>query len=124
MLMFAEFEDEFVQFENYVKAYWKLETCERFCLSIRTNKVESFFSTRLFYVPKNLKFPRSYRVKMKLCALRWNETHISSSYKKVYGDNGVNHRKHWHRNIHEKVLKDYPSHKYIENRGKWKRRKL
>ena len=122
MLKFTQFQEEFQKFENYIKAYWKLKTCERFCLSIRTNSVESFFATRLFYVPKNTKFPKSYSVKIKICALRWNEKHISDCYKKIHGDTGVNYRKNWHRKIHQKVIQDYATHKYVEKRGR--KRKL
>ena len=57
---------------------------------------------------------------MKACALRWNETHISICYKKVYGDSGNEYRKNWHRNVHQKVFRMYPCHKYIERRGRQK----
>ena len=52
MLNSVDFETEFIELEKYIKQVWSLETCNRFSLSIRTNTVESFFATRLFYVPK------------------------------------------------------------------------
>ena len=50
ILSTCEFEKEFEHFEKYIKAYWSLKTCEQFYMSIRTNAVESFFATPLFYV--------------------------------------------------------------------------
>ena len=113
----SEFQTEFRQLEEYVKACWSLETCKYFNLSVRTNSVESYFSKRLYYVPKNLKFKKTYRTKIKLSAMTWNETHISNQYLKIYGDTGKEYRRNWHRNIHQKVFTKYPYHEYIEKRG-------
>ena len=57
-LQSSTFEDEFSQFEKDIQTCWSLKMCEQFYLSVRTNMVESFFATRLFYVPKNLKFKK------------------------------------------------------------------
>ena len=113
-----DFETEFKKLEKEIKQLWSLETCNRFSLSVRTNMVESFFATRLFYDPKNMKFPINYRAKMSICGMSWNEKHISECYRKKYGETGINYRKNWHQNIHERVLRKNPSHKYLERRGR------
>ena len=114
----AGFENEFCKFEDYIKQYWSLKVCKRFCLSVRTNTVESFFSTRLFYVPKHLKFLRTYHAKMQICALTWNELHISDRYKKLWGASGIDLRKNWHQRVHARVFNEYQSKKFIEGRGR------
>ena len=78
--------------------------------------VESFFATRLNYVPKNLFFSKTYEVKMKTCALHWNESHVSERYKRVVVD-GTQYRKNWERNVHRHVLLAQPVYSYIEKRG-------
>ena len=110
------FEEEFSEREKNVKMCWPLETCELFCQALRTNSVESFFATRLFFAPKNSRFAKTYRVKMKACALKWNETHISVSYRNMYGNCGEERRKNWQRNVHQNVFTKYPLHRYIERR--------
>ena len=60
----SELEKEFKEFEDYTKNYCSLKTCESFYLGVRTNSVESFFSTRLFHVPKNVTFRKMYRAKI------------------------------------------------------------
>ena len=71
--------EEFKQLEDHVQLYWSIGICKNFFASMRTNKVESFFATRLGFVPKhiNMKSPFMYRAKMNLCSMRWNEKHIS-----------------------------------------------
>ena len=109
------FKSEFDQFEEYIKSYWTLGVCERFCLSVRTNSVESFFATRLYFVPKDMMFSKTYAVRMKLCGLQWNAHHISSNYKTAYG---CLDRLHWQQNIHEKVFKKHRPGDYVEKRGR------
>ena len=58
---------------------------------------------------------------MSLCAMRWNENHISESYNSLYGQNGEDYRKEWHQHVHAKVFNLYPCHTYIEKRGKRRR---
>ena len=111
------FQEEFSQLEKHVKACWPIKTCELFSLSLRTNFVESFFATRLFYVPKNLKFIKTYSAKMKSCAMRWNETHISNYYKNTFGESGSEYRIKWHRNVHQEIFIKHPQHEYSERRG-------
>ena len=118
MLNSPDFEAEFSKFEQFIKRLWSLETCKRFSLSVRTNMVESFFATRLFYVPKNLKFPMNYLSKIHICGMSWNEEHISECYRKHYGASGISYRKNWWQNIHDSVFRTYPPHKYLENRGR------
>ena len=77
----ANFEDEFKQFEKHIQNYWSLKTCENFWLSVRTNSVESFFATRLFFLPKNTVVEQNYRVKMYCCAMQWNASHFSDCFK-------------------------------------------
>ena len=115
MLKSASFTIEFKQLEDHVKTYWTLEVCGQFCLSVRTNYVESFFATRLFFVPKNLNFPKSYEQRMKACGLQWNERHISDRYKAAHGS--VEHRKKWQQNVHDRVFTKNVPQAYDEKRG-------
>ena len=88
-------------------------------MSIRTNAVESFFATRLFYVPKNTIFPRTYEARMKMCAMRWNETRVSDCYINLFADNDKAYRKNWLFHVHNRVFDKFPSHDYVEyRRGK------
>ena len=114
----SEFRTEFKQLELHVKACWSLETCQYFNLLVRTNSVERYLSQRLYYVPKNLKFKKTYRTKMKLCAMKWNESHISNHYRNVNGSTGKEYRQNWNRNVHQKVFTKYPYQDYIEKRGR------
>ena len=77
----SNFEDEFKQFEKHIQNYWSLKTCENFWLSVRTNSVESFFATRLFFLPKNTVVEQNYRAKMYCCAMQWNANHFSECFK-------------------------------------------
>ena len=61
VLASAGFEQEFKQLEDHTKNYWSTKTCDKFSESVRTNKVESFFATRLSYVPKNINIKLSSR---------------------------------------------------------------
>jgi len=115
------FKNEFDEFEEYVQDYWNLEVCRRFFMCVRTNATESFFATRLFWVPKNLNFLKSYKSRMRFCALSWNSKHISQRFAQVHGEDSVVYRKNWLKNIHNNVFRMNSPHVWIERRGTWKR---
>ena len=115
VLKSSSFKSEFKEFEKYVNSYWNLEVCGRFCLSVRTNYVESFFATRLYFVPKNVTFAKTYEQRMKICGLQWNENHISDRYKATHGS--VAHRKIWQQNVHNRVFTKHVPKVYSEKRG-------
>ena len=112
----SEFENEFKLFENYIKEYWSIKTCENFYLGVRTHSVESFFSTRLFHVPKNIRFTRTYKVKMICCMLQWNERHISEIFTRIYGHGGIENRMRWYQNIQSRVFEKHKPHTYVKSR--------
>ena len=112
----AKFEQEFQQFENYINDYWSLKTCTQFYKSIRTNSVESFFATRLFFAPKNVLFGRRYLARLLNCAMQWNQSHISECYKNFYGNAGIVFRNKWYRNVQARVFRKFPPYEYIERR--------
>ena len=116
VLCSSELEKEFKEFEDYIKNYWSLKTCESFYLGVRTNSVESFFATRLFHVPKNVTFRKMYRVKMICCRMQWNETHISEIYSRMFGQSGIYSRMKWYLNVHNRVFEKHRPHKYVEYR--------
>jgi len=115
------FKNEFDEFEEYVQDYWNLEVCRRFFMCVRTNATESFFATRLFWVPKNLNFLKSYKSRMRFCALSWNPRHISQRFAEVHGEEAVAYRKNWLKNIHNRVFRMHAPHVWIERRGTWRR---
>ena len=110
----SEFKKEFKLFEDSMKEYWSLKTCENFYLGVRTNSVESFFSTRLFHVPKHIRFTKTYKVKMICCMLQWNEQHISEIFTRMYGLSGIENRREWSQSIQNRVFEKYKPHAYIQ----------
>ena len=118
ILKSSEFDRELTIFENYIKEYWNVDTCEKFALSVRTNSVESYFATRLFCAPKTLKFPKNYRSRLACCRLSWNSTHISEAYKIRFGEDGVEKRKSWSQNIHARIFEKHPICDWVETRGR------
>ena len=115
------FQDEFKRFETHMRDYWNLETCKAFYLSVRTNGTESFFSTRMNFVPKHLFFHKHYEVKMKFCVMKWNASHISERFIEIHGDDGITERQCWIKNIHNRVFQDRVPHIWIEKRGRKKK---
>ena len=85
--------------------------------------VESKFATRLYFVPKNKNFPKSFSQRIKLVDLHWDATHVSSYSIKKYGAEEKKRRLQWKLRIHEKVLNEFPQRKYIETRGGSRKRK-
>ena len=116
-----EFVEEFKALEKYVEKYWSMATCEQFFLSVHTS-VESFFATRLYYLPKNTTFPRSYQAKMYCCSMQWNANHVSETFKKKHGESGIRKRMHWAQGVQQNVFDLYPPQEYKEKRGRKRKR--
>ena len=109
------FEDEFVLLEEHVKVYWSLVTCRQFFLCVRTTHVESFFSTRLYHLPKHIYYHHNYVAKLYCCAMQWNANHISKNYSMKYG---LEKRKCWAENVPQHFFDLYTPHLYKEIRGR------
>ena len=87
--------------------------------------VESYFGTRLHFVPKHIDFRERYFSKIKCCAMSWNAKHISNTYKDYWGESGdcIEYRQNWFSNVHNTVFEQNPICNYRETRGR-KRRKI
>merc|ERR1712091_374696 len=98
-----------------------MDKCDEFYLSIRTNSVESKFGTRLYFVPKNKVFPKTFRQRIKLVDLHWDEKHISEYSIQKYGEGERQRRKQWKLRIHQRILQQFPQVHYVESRGRKKK---
>ena len=81
-----EFQNEMNDLKNFAMKQFPLEICNKMYKCISTSKVESKFSTRLFFTPKNRNYPTTFATRCRLVDLKWDEDHIAEKVLTYYGN--------------------------------------
>ena len=80
-----KFKQDLQRLKEIAMKHWTLAECEKYCRSLKTYYCESKFALRLYFLPKNTSFPKSFETRTHMVDLHWDEDHAAAFIIDHYG---------------------------------------
>jgi len=90
-----EFKKDLKVLKEIAQKHWTLDECEKYCRSLKTYYCESKFALRLYFLPKNTSFSKTFETRTHLVDLHWDSNHVAAFVIDYYGKGEIERRARW-----------------------------